>query len=227
MDLVPRACDDTEISSSAPKPAMKFFSGKAAITRAGCIMFEGWSDYYVMIGGAAAALIGLLFIVATLSADKDVENPIRGYSVYATPTVFHLGIVLLLSATAVAPHLPPALVAVVAGGAGIAGLAYTAWVIRQFTPQDPPPGFVQADLWLYGVLPGGMYLALAIAAELIGLQSQLAPFALALAVIGLLLIAINNAWDLASWLSHPALKGTARPVAMKKETKGFPPRRRN
>jgi hypothetical protein len=173
-------------------------------------MLEGWSDYYVMIGGAAAALIGLLFIVATLSADKDIDNPLRGYSVYATPTVFHLGVVLLLSATAVAPHLPPALVGFVAAGSGIAGLIYTGWIIRQFATPDLPPGFVKADLWLYGILPAAVYLGLAIAAGLIVLQSQIAPFGLGLTVIVLLLIAINNAWDLASWLSHPAAKSRAR-----------------
>ncbi len=104
-----------------------------------------------MIGGAAAALIGLLFIVATLSADKDIQDPARGYSVYATPTV--LGVVLLLSATAVAPHLPPSLVAVITGIAGVAGLFYVGWVIRQFLIGDPPPGLCPKTCGFMGCCP--------------------------------------------------------------------------
>ncbi|MEJ0050118.1 MAG: hypothetical protein WDN02_02690 [Methylovirgula sp.] len=173
-------------------------------------MFEGWSDFYVMIGGAAAALIGLLFIVATLSADKDIENPLRGYSVYATPTVFHLAVVLIISAMAVAPHLPRLIVAIIAAGCGIIGLIYSGWVTRQFISEDPPPGFVAADLWLYGVLPITMYLGFEIVAALVAVPMDVAPYLFALATIGLLLIAINNAWDLASWLSHPTKKIASR-----------------
>lgn len=72
-------------------------------------MFEKWSDFYVMTGGASAALIGLLFIVVTLSAASEAANEqvdlTRGHSVYASPAVFHLGVVLFVSALGLAPDL--------------------------------------------------------------------------------------------------------------------------
>ncbi len=66
------------------------------------------------------------------------------------------------------------------------------------------------DLWLYGLLPASTYMGLILVRALIPLQPNIAPFALGLMTIGLLLIAINNAWDLASWLSHPSTKGSGR-----------------
>jgi len=34
-------------------------------------MFQHWDSYYLLLGSAAGALIGLLFVVATLSAGRE------------------------------------------------------------------------------------------------------------------------------------------------------------
>ena len=33
-------------------------------------MFEGWDNFYLVTGGAAGALIGLMFVVATLEIGR-------------------------------------------------------------------------------------------------------------------------------------------------------------
>jgi len=45
-------------------------------------MFEGWSDYFFMIGSSAAALIGLMFVVVTLTAGRDRRDLERGKKLY-------------------------------------------------------------------------------------------------------------------------------------------------
>src|SRR5436309_2237220 len=99
-------------------------------------MFEGWDNFYLLIGSSAGALIGVMFVVATLVAS--LGSPSRnawGSQVYISPIVFHFGIVVLFSALTAVPGIPAALaidgVAIVA----VAGFAYSAaTTLRLFRP---------------------------------------------------------------------------------------------
>ena len=53
-------------------------------------MFHGWENYYLLIGSAAAALIGLMFVVVTLTAGRDRDEVERGKQLYTSPIVWHL-----------------------------------------------------------------------------------------------------------------------------------------
>ena len=68
-------------------------------------MLADWESFYLLVGSAAAALIGLLFIVATLTINVDRSSAERGNNFYMTPIVFHLGVIVVLSAMALAPVL--------------------------------------------------------------------------------------------------------------------------
>ena len=61
-------------------------------------MFRDWENLYLLIGSAGGALIGLLFVVASLSSGLERSKALRGSSIYLTPIVFHLGVVLVVSA---------------------------------------------------------------------------------------------------------------------------------
>ena len=76
-------------------------------------MFEGWDNFYLMLGPAAVGLIGLLFVVVTLTAGFDRSKAIRGQALYLTPTALHFGMVMVISAIAMAPRLGPAATAAV------------------------------------------------------------------------------------------------------------------
>ena len=66
-------------------------------------MFEGWGEYYLLVGTAAAALIGLLFVVMSLLAGRDRAQIEAGSRFYMTPIVFDLGAIVVLSGAALAP----------------------------------------------------------------------------------------------------------------------------
>ena len=57
-----------------------------------------WDSFFVMIGSAAGALIGLQFVVVTLVADKPLLRVAEAGAAFATPTIVHFGAALLLSA---------------------------------------------------------------------------------------------------------------------------------
>ena len=61
-------------------------------------MFDGWSEFYVMAGSAAAVLIGLIFVVITLMQDRSRSSVLAGSKIYMGPIVLHMSFVVVLSA---------------------------------------------------------------------------------------------------------------------------------
>ncbi len=58
---------------------------------------ERWVNFYLLVSAAAATLIGLLFVVITLAAERKAAGASR-IPLYLTPTVIYFGSVLLLAA---------------------------------------------------------------------------------------------------------------------------------
>jgi hypothetical protein len=165
-------------------------------------MFPSWGDFFFLIGSAAAGLIGLLFVVVTLTAGVERSQALRGASLYMSPTVGLFGAALFVSALILAPGLPSwlstLLLAIVSlGGLGFAVRSYRG--ISSFRPDAEPPHW--SDAWFYGVLPGVVYAGLAGGALALGLHAGCAPLALGMMLLALLFVGIRNAWDLVTWLA--------------------------
>ena len=90
-------------------------------------MFEGWENYYLMIGSSAGALIGLMFVVVTLTAGRDRAEVERGKHLYTSPIVWHLAVILTLSGTAAVPKISVEMFGLAALGLAILGFG---WGIR-------------------------------------------------------------------------------------------------
>src|SRR5437764_14432614 len=86
-------------------------------------MFEGWDNYYLMVGSAAGALIGLMFVVMTLTAGRDQDEVERGKHLYTSPIVWHLAVILVLSGAAAVPMITPTVFGAATGGLALLGLA--------------------------------------------------------------------------------------------------------
>src|ERR1700749_4171148 len=84
------------------RPAPGWFPAQA-----GRAMFEDWDNFYLLVGSAAAALIGLLFVVATLTAGIEQGRARRGETLFMTPTVFDFAVIVVVSALAMTPRLSP------------------------------------------------------------------------------------------------------------------------
>ena len=167
-------------------------------------MFKDWENYYLLVGGASGSLIGLLFIVATLSSGRDPEQTHRGSAIYTTPTVYNLAVVLLVSALAMAPEVNGMLVGCVLGALGLVGLYYCGWIgwrIRHADWGEPPHW---SDFWFYGAAPFTVYLGFVACALLAWLDRPMAAGWTAVVLMLMLLSAIRNAWDLVTWLAPRA-----------------------
>jgi len=166
------------------------------------LVFHGWDNFYLMIGSAAAALIGLLFVVITLTSGLEKSRVMTANKIYMTPTVIHFGVVLTTSAVALAPRVPASAAAVLFGLSALIGLANAVRAcigIRVGLPGQEPPHWT--DFYFYGVLPAVVYLGLLAASAALWALVEWAAYATALCLLALLLVGIRDAWDLITWIA--------------------------
>jgi hypothetical protein len=155
----------------------------------------GWENFYVIVGSSAGALIGLQFVVMTLIATRPIgPGRSQGADAFATPTIVHLGTVLLVSAIACAPWQTLLGVAICYRVLGVLGILYELVVIRRMRTQNVYKPVLE-DWTFHALLPFAAYATLAISAWLSVLHRTKAMFGVAVAALLLLFIGIHNAWD--------------------------------
>lgn len=157
-------------------------------------ILEDWDSFYIIVGPAAGALIGLQFVVMTLIADRPTPVAMEAGRAFATPTVVHFGAVLLVSALVRVPWPDPVLATRTCGAIGLLGLAYVALLVRRMLQQqsykmDAEDGtfHVVLPLLSYGLLAGSAWLDQA--------HLDWALFGVGGAALLLLFAGIHNAWD--------------------------------
>jgi hypothetical protein len=162
-----------------------------------------WDSFYVIVGSAAGALIGLQFVVMTLIAEKPVPGAAEAGAAFANPTIVYFSVALFLAALLHAPWQTIIIVAVLWGLVGIGGIAYTAIIVRRVRKQTVyKPQF---EDWLFHVaLPIAAYATLALSSFSAPAHTRRALFAVGGAALLLLFIGIHNAWDNVSHYVHVA-----------------------
>lgn len=167
-------------------------------------MFHDWENFYLIVGPSAAALIGLLFVVVTLTSGQERGKAEWGQSLFMTPIVFHYAAVLVISAMAGAPDLHRPAASVIVAVLALFGFGYCVRNImgmRRRSAQQPPHW---SDIYCYGYAPAVFYVLLAVSAAALWRALWFAEHLLAATLMGLLLLCIRNSWDLITWLAPRA-----------------------
>jgi len=153
-----------------------------------------WQNFYVIVGSSAGALIGLQFVVMTLVSSLPVtQGQADAGGAFATPTIVHFGVVLLLSAIISAPWEGISAVAVVWGLLGFSGVSYTLIVALRMRKTAYRP---ELEDWLFhALLPFAAYIILAISACVLRSHLHGALFGVGTTSLLLLFTGIHNAWD--------------------------------
>jgi len=162
-------------------------------------MLEGWSEFYLMVGSSAAALIGLLFVVATLTADIEERRALRGQQLFMTPTVFHFAAIFIISALGTVEHMAAETIAIVAAAAALLGFLYMLRCLAEMMKPNATEHW--SDSIFYGVIPLAGYLLLGVTAWTVFTGLPVATMLLAGMMLGFLLLGIRNAWDLVTWIA--------------------------
>jgi hypothetical protein len=147
--------------------------------------------YYELTGEGAVTLIGLLFVVITLAAERREHDDAWLAGTFLSPTLFHLSVVFMIALLALSPEadrlVPPF------GLIGVFGLAYSASIALKVARSGQ--GW---DAWLFHAgVPVICYLG-NVAAAWLGINSMRPAHLILRAVSALLLLAgMRNAWAVA------------------------------
>jgi len=156
-------------------------------------MLEGWHEFYVLLGTAAAALVALLFVAASIGVGYISLARGSPTHTYTSPVVFHYTYVLFLSLVSLIPVNTDWSLAAIIGVSAAIALGYSCFIFARVLRGSA----VDLDDRLsYGASPLAAYAAALAAAVFIFRRSPVGPPLLAGALILLLLINIRNAWDL-------------------------------
>jgi hypothetical protein len=148
-------------------------------------MLDRWHEFYILLGTAAAALVALLFVAASigegyLTAER--QSPTRTFT---SPIVFHYTYVLFVSLVVLMPVNTDGSLAAIIGVSAALALLYSIYilvrVLRSATTDID-------DRLGYGLGPAAGILTFE--------RSVIGPPLLAGGLILLLVINIRNIWDL-------------------------------
>lgn len=178
-------------------------------------MFAEWENFYIIVAPSAAALIGLMFVVETLTAENEQRGMEMGAKIFITPIVFHFSVVLVIGAMAEVPHLPPAVAAAILTVAGVWGVAYSALTTMRLFDLKRLEFYTPdlSDQCCYGIFPTLMYAGLAAVAGVVLVDVRIGEYALAVITMVILLIGIRNAWDLVTAIVKTLAKKRAEAKA--------------
>ena len=159
-----------------------------------------WESYYVIVGASAAALTGLSFVVIALGSSTRRIGSGETIGAFGTPTVVHFCAVLLVAALLSSPWQTLTPVALGLGAIGVAGLAYSALIVRRARRQTAYAPEFEDWLWHTGLPPIG-YGTILVAGILLPAHTHTSLFAVGGAALLLMFIGIHNAWDSATYLA--------------------------
>jgi hypothetical protein len=156
---------------------------------------ERWANFYLVTSAAAATLIGLLFVIITLGAERGVEDATVKIRMYLTPTVVYFASILLLAALLTFPNHNRLTATLCICLAGALGLLYSGTTLigggnkKSFGERN--------DRISYAIIPFAAYGLLVSGGVLLFYHPQAGLTLVAVGMLSLLTLGIRNSWAIA------------------------------
>ncbi len=163
-------------------------------------LMQQWHDFYTLIGTAAATLIGLMFVSASIGGGYMTEDRRPGIRAFFSPTIFHFSATLVACLIVSMPVAAWTVLGALLLGCGLAGLAYAAAIWRQMDRRGFLREIDAEDRLWYARAPVACHLLVVLAAALLLARLPVGIDLLAPALVLLLLVGIRNAWDITLWV---------------------------
>ena len=157
-----------------------------------------WHEFFTLLGTAAATLVGLLFVAASVGGRTWSRR--AALRAFLSATVVHFASVLLVALNVMLPWRNPVLIGCAVGLIGLFGLAYCALIWRDSVRDGLISHVDLEDRTWYMVVPALCYLLLVGAGGLLGERAPVACALLAGAATVLMFTGIRNAWDITVWI---------------------------
>ncbi|HET9000511.1 MAG TPA: hypothetical protein VFP86_12765 [bacterium] len=162
---------------------------------------QRWHDFYLLVGGAAATLVGLMFVAISLGSRLITQESLPALRVFVDPTLIHFIYVLVIATVVVLPTLTRNALGVLLIIVGLLSFARALRMVP-FMYQQTRKHVVDAHDWVWHLIaPSVSYLMVGGAGIGLVLGVDLAFNGLAFASILLLVAGIRNAWDMVVWFA--------------------------
>jgi hypothetical protein len=156
---------------------------------------DRWANFYLITSAAAATLVGLLFVVITLAAERAQAKETSKIRLYLTPTVVYFGSVLCLAAVLTFPTQSRLSTAVCCSVAGTAGIAYA---LSTFLGSRGETRFYEPrDVIHYVLLPAAAYGLLIAGGAILIRTPQRGLTLVATGMLVLIWLGLRNSWAIA------------------------------
>ncbi|GAN76433.1 hypothetical protein [Acidisphaera rubrifaciens] len=159
-----------------------------------------WNAYFELLGAAAATLIGLLFVAASVGTGFFTHERAYAVRTFLSPSVVNLATVLAACLIAIAPFPDGRGCGVLILADGLFGCLYGAGVWRAFVRNDRHHHVPLDDRIWYLVVPAPAHAGILAAGALLVARADGGCALLALSAAALLMISIRNAWDMTTWM---------------------------
>lgn len=155
---------------------------------------DRWHDFHMLIGGAAATLMGLTFVAVSLAPEVIAGRASTAIRSFITPIVAIFATVLIVSVVLIIPALTPAVVGALFAVVGACGLIY---IVSLDIHGQWKTWELGIDDWIwYLALPVLCYGAILASAFGIWTAAIWSQYAAAGALVIMLVVGIRNAWDI-------------------------------
>ncbi|MBF6595031.1 MAG: hypothetical protein IVW51_11380 [Thermaceae bacterium] len=160
-----------------------------------------WQSFYLLMGTAAATLIGLMFVVVTFGANSVTRENAATVRAFIDPPFNHFFVVLVVAALLLMPLKALTVPATVFMLLGLAQLVVWFRSLGQLKQASQNESLDAADWFWYSLLPLTGHILLVGSAILLLLSLNQALIGLATAGLLLLAVGIQNAWDTVIWIA--------------------------
>ena len=164
---------------------------------------QPWHDFFLLIGGASATLLGLVFVAASIAGAIPNEKlgTAETRALWTKPILGAFGRPLVLAAFGLVPGLSPLPFGCGVAAVAVADLAFLVAVGRGLIRHHREHRDLVRSDWAWNlVLPAGASLLILGVGVALALGAVWAVYPLAVAIGLHLVIGVHNAWDLADFL---------------------------
>jgi len=160
-----------------------------------------WQSFYILVGTAAATLVGLMFVALAFGAGR-VGTTLSSARAFADPTFMHFSQVLVTSAVAVFPTMEATSFGIVLIAIAALRLMLMVRVFRGMMTAQRAHGDLELSDWVIGLaLPVAGFATLVLIGAGFVAGYGVSFTALATLTLLTLLLGMYGAWELMVWMA--------------------------
>jgi hypothetical protein len=161
-----------------------------------------WQSFYLLVGTAAATLVGLMFVAVTFGSSLVTEESSPTARAFLDPTFTHFVQILFTACLVTIPSMGSRLFGSLLLLISALRLASTVRVYRQMKRVHQRQNDLEISDWLSGVVfPIACYVLLGLSGVAFLEHYAVAFDGLAVVTLGVLLIGLLGAWELLVWMA--------------------------